>query len=171
MIKYLTTLLFIALILPISAEAQVKDSFYFMKDDGVFSPEEKDEEAAYIYDQCERNPFQKIYLDCGCIAGEFRNQRDDEKLIPQGELINDIVDNPPESCINTITIAGDAYQQCLDYSKVFRSRAKNNEDYCSCAANRSALGFKEKPDMKLSNIEKIRSNAMVSCARIYKSPS
>ena len=171
MIKYVYSFLMIFLLLPATAQAQVKDSFYFIKDDGVFSPEEKDEEAAYIYDQCATNPFQKIYLDCGCIAGEFRNQRDSEKLIPQGELINNIIDNPPEACVNTVTIAGDAYEQCQEYSKIFRSRAKNNEDYCSCAANRAALDFKKKPDIRLSNIEKIRSNAMVSCARIYEAPS
>jgi hypothetical protein len=171
MLRIVVTAFLLAFILPSASQAQVKDSFYFMKDDGEFSPAEKDEEAAYIFNQCQSNPFQKIYFDCACIAGEFRNQRDAEDLIPQGELINNIVDNPPESCINTTVIAGDVYEECLAYSKVFRARAKNNEDYCSCAANRSALGFKDKPDLKLSNIEKIRSNAMVSCARIYKSPS
>lgn len=170
MIKCLFTFLFIALVLPVTAQAQVKDSFYFMKDDGVFSDEEKDEEALYIYKQCQRNPFQKVYFDCGCIAGDFRLQRNEEKLIPQGELINRITSNPREECVNTTVIAGDTYTQCLEYSETFRSRARNNEEYCQCAANKAALGFKKKPDIRLRNIEKIRSGALVSCARIYKSP-
>lgn len=168
MIKTILTLLLIAFIIPVTAQAEVKDSFYFMKDDGEFSAEEKDEEAEYIYAQCQANPFQSIYFDCACIAGDFRNQRDAEMLIPQGEILSKITNNPKAECINTTVIAGDTYKFCLEYSETFRSRSNNNDDYCQCAANKSALGFKRKPDLKLSNIENIKSRAMVSCGRLYK---
>lgn len=171
MIKYLFFIFTLCLFLPNLAQAQVKDSFYFMKDDGFFSPEEKDEEAEYMYQQCQNNNFQKIYFDCACIAGDFRNQRDLEILMPQGEIYAAITNNPKPECINTVTIAGDTFEQCMEYSKTFRSRAKNNEAYCTCSANKAALDFKKKPRLTLNNIEKIRSGAMVSCARTYKAPS
>ena len=44
------------------AQYEVKDSFYFMKDDNEFSDEEKDEEAQYVYQLCEGNIFQKTIL-------------------------------------------------------------------------------------------------------------
>ncbi len=168
MTKQILTLLLLAFIVPVNAQAEVKDSFYFMKDDGKFSAEEKDEEAEYIYAQCQANPFQSIYFDCACIAGDFRNKRDAENLIPQGEVLNSVINNPKEECINTTVIAGDTYKSCLQHSKTFRSRSKKNDEYCQCAANRAALGFKKKPNLNLSNIERIKSTSMASCARIYK---
>ncbi len=170
MIKQILILTFLAFSLPQIAQAEIKDSFYFMKDDGIFSDEEKDEEAQYIYQVCENNNFQKIYFDCACIAGDFRNQRESELLIPQGEIYSEITDNPRPECINTTSIAGDTFKDCMEYSQTFRSRANNNVDYCECSANRAARDFRAKPDLRLKNIEKIRSNAMVSCARTYTSP-
>jgi hypothetical protein len=150
-----------------SAQAEVKDSFYFMKDDGVFSDEEKDEEAEYIHTRCLKNPFQSIYYDCGCIAGAFRVQRDAEKLIPQSQILEELANDKESPCVNTATIAGDTYEFCYDYVNIFRARDKNNVRYCKCVANRSAKNFKKNPTLSSRNIEKIKSNAMQSCNKPY----
>ena len=159
-------LLFFSLSAP--AQAEVKDSFYFMKDDGIFSDEEKDEEAEYIYKQCSKNPFQKVYYDCTCIAGAFRVKRDAEKLIPQGQVLDKVFDSRDNPCVDTASIAGNAYKTCMEYSAVFRERKTNNKKYCGCVANKSALDFKGKPILRTRNLEKIHSNAIVTCARQYK---
>ena len=167
MVKLLQIIVIALLALNISpnAQAQVKDSFYFMKDDGIFSDEEKDEEAEYIHQQCTKNIFKNVYYDCTCIAGAFRVQRDEEKLIPQSKILENLVSKKNTQCINTAAIAGDAYKFCYDYVKIFRSRDKNNEQYCGCVANKTAHSFKENPVLRTRNIEKIRSKAMLSCNR------
>ena len=167
MIKHLMLLAFFTLFLPHSAQATVKDSFYFMKDDGIFSAEEKDEEAEYIFEQCARNPFQNLYFDCACIAGDFRLKRDEENLRPQGTLLDEVLMEPDNKCINTIGIAGESYQDCLEFSESFRSRNKNNEQYCSCVGNKTARDFQREPVLRLRHIERLRSNAMATCARTY----
>lgn len=167
MIKLFLIFVFILCGASFTASAQTKDSFYFMKDDGIFSDEEKDEEAEYIYAQCASNTFQKIYYDCRCIAGAFRVQRDAEKLIPQDQILNDLLDDQDLGCVNTMQIAGDSYEFCMEYATISRSRKKNNDKYCGCVANKTALDFKKKPVLRLSNIEKIRTNALVSCARQF----
>lgn len=159
--------LFLALVftLPVYAAYEVKDSYYFMKDDGEFSPEEKDEEAQYVYEECERNAFQKIYYDCGCIAGAFRQERDKEKLIPQGQIVSDLFDNKELGCANTTAIAGNTYEFCNEFAKVFRSRKKNNQQYCECVANKVAHDFTKEPRLRTRYMEKLRSNAMLSCKK------
>lgn len=167
MVKQFILLVFLAFMIPIGANATVKDSFYFMKDDGIFSSEEKDEEAQYIFGQCSQNPFQNLYFDCACIAGDFRLKRDEENLRPQGTLLNEALMQPDNQCINTINIAGKSYEDCLEFSKNFRSRHKNNEKYCTCVGNKTAIDFKKSPVLKLRHIERVRAHAMSSCARTY----
>ena len=147
----------------------MKDTYYFLRDDGEFSDEEKDEEAQYIHAQCTKNIMQSTYYNCECIAGAFRQTRDtDEKLRPQSAILNEIFEKPPEQCINTEVIAGKSYKFCNDYANTFRTRSTNNEDYCKCVANDVALRFKETPMLRSRHIENIRSDALYSCGRQYR---
>lgn len=145
--------------------AQVKDSFYFMKGDGEFSAEEKDEEAQYVYDQCEANAIQGIYFQCECIAGAFRAARDDGPLVPQSNLIYSLFKDKARECINKPAIAGEAYDFCQNHSRIFRSREPDNEQYCECVARQSVKEFSKDPKLRSRFISKVHVNAMSACTR------
>lgn len=149
------------------AQMVVKDSFYFMKDGSEFSDEEKDEEAAYIFDRCEENTFQNTYFKCDCIAGAYRNARDSEKLIPQNQLLNSLYSNPNSNCVNSEAIAGKSFQDC--YNKVLYARPrdtlKDNTDYCACVANKTANNFKKDPRFNLRHISNIGVESTLFCER------
>jgi hypothetical protein len=147
-----------------TAQYEVKDSFYFMKGDGEFSDAEKDEEAQYIFNNCTNNVIQSLYFDCACIAGAFRQERDNEKLVPQAQIINSLFTDKKGQCANTANIAGEAYQSCQEYASIFRAQYKNNNNYCKCVANKTALEFTKRPKLDTNHINRIRSNAMVSCS-------
>lgn len=168
MIKTLTYILFSSLFLmvvtPVKAEI-TKDSFYFMKDDGEFSDEEKDEEAAYIYEVCETNVFQRTYYNCECIAGAFRQERDKEKLIPQNTLLNSLYSENKKDCTNKTAIAGEAYQFCQHFAKTYRNREKNNQQYCECVARKVAKDFATRPILRAGYIGGLKTDALVSCRR------
>ena len=142
----------------------VKDTYYFLRDDGEFSDEEKDEEAEYIYTQCMRNIMQRSYFNCQCIAGAFRLKRDsDEKIRPQSDILNDIFNGEKNSCVDKPKIAGLQYGFCSNYAENLRSRSKNNEEYCGCVGNTVALQFANKPLLKTHYVERLRTNALVAC--------
>lgn len=145
------------------AQYEIKDSFYFMKDDGEFSDEEKDEEAEYIYQTCNNNSIQSTYFDCACLAGAFRQERDKEKLVPQANLINSVLTDNSRGCANTAQIAGETYEFCTEYARSFRSRKKDNEGYCKCVANTMANSFKKNPIMRRKNIQNLRTEALGAC--------
>ena len=142
----------------------VKDTYYFLRDDGKFSEKEKDEEAQYIYQQCSRNIMQSVYFNCECIAGAFRQTRDsDEKIRPQNTILTELFNDDSRGCVNTPAIAGENYRFCSNYASTLRARSKNNEEYCTCVANDVAKLFSEDPRLRTRHIEKLRTNAMVSC--------
>lgn len=149
------------------AQYEVKDSYYYMKDDGEFSDEEKDLEAQYVYERCESNSIQNVYYDCACIAGAFRQIRDEGKLMPQTTIVNSLFRDDPRGCTNTEKIAGQTYNFCTEYSKSFRYREKpeSNEAFCGCVANTMANNFAKTPSLNLDIISSIRTNALVSCNR------
>lgn len=152
-----------------SALEVVKNTYYFLKDDGKFSDEEKDEEAQYIYGKCERNVMQRTYYNCQCIAGAFRQKRDtDTSIRPQSNILQEIYDNTPEQCINKPGIAGENYTFCTRYAATFREKSLNNETYCTCVANGVADRFAKDPKLKTHHIQEIRTNMMVSCNKQYK---
>lgn len=165
------TLLFLIFITCLSAgmaahaqsKYDVQDSFYFMKDGSEFTDEEKDLEAQYVYRQCQENTIRNIYFDCGCIAGAFRQERDKPILIPQDQIINSLLNDDSRGCANTVALAGETYEFCSEYAKVFRDRERDGPEYCKCVANKVAREFKRKPTFKNDNIETIRTNAMLSC--------
>lgn len=164
-ISYCCLALICIALLPTQAFAQyeVKDSFYFMKDDNKFSAEEKDEEAEYVYMLCARNPMKSVYFDCSCIAGAYRQERDKGPLVPQDQLLNSLFTDNQRGCANTAVIAGTTYQFCSDYTKSFRPRNRHNKEFCECVSNTTANNFAKKPYLKTSYIEKIRAEAMSSC--------
>ena len=54
----------------------VKDSIYFMLDDGIQTPEEMEEEAKYVHGLCASHVNQRLFFDCECIAGAFLSERE-----------------------------------------------------------------------------------------------
>ncbi|MEM9469466.1 MAG: hypothetical protein AAF988_04825 [Pseudomonadota bacterium] len=143
-----------------------KNSFYFMKDDGVFSHAEKDEEAQFIYQRCSSNIMQRVYFDCGCVAGAFRLIRDqDKKLRPQQTILNEIYNDRSYNCVDKITIAGNSFKFCANYVDAFRTDKNDNGRYCKCVANTVANEFEKKPLLRTRHVENLRTEAMVSCNR------
>lgn len=157
--------LFIALMLITApAQAQIKDSYYFMADDGVQSPEEVQEEAQYVFDTCDGNMYGKVYFDCSCIAGTFLQARDKYgSVAPQEEILNDIYYGKNARCANPVGIAGRSYEQCIESSKAMREYNKDNEEYCSCVGNRAAQRFSKHPVLSSNYINKIQAEALVAC--------
>lgn len=153
--------------IPFDPSGKVKDSFYFMKDDGEFSDEEKDQEAAYIFQTCLTNKIRRQYFDCGCIAGAFRLERDSPDLVPQSHIVNKVYNDPNTKCVNTTGIAGTTYNKCLHFSKTFRHRKteEENADYCQCVANKTVANFQEKPKLNLRHMEKMKVAANLECYR------
>lgn len=153
--------------MPDSFDGSTRDSFYYMKDDGEFSDDEKDEEALYIFQQCNSNFVQRIYYDCACVSGMFRLERDKENLVPQGQIVSEIFTNENSPCANTIGIAGDSYNKCMDFVSVFNKREKpeTNQQYCQCVANDFASDFSKKPSLNLRYIENMHVDLMAQCRR------
>lgn len=162
-------ILFVLLVfsLPAYAYTDIKDSFYFMKDDGEFSPEEKDEEAIYIYDSCSQNIMQNTYFKCDCVAGAYRQERDKGPLQPQTNLLYSIFKTHAKECINKPAIAGEAYEFCENHTRMFRARGPNNKEYCECVARKSVKDFSKDPKLKTDFISDIHINALTSCEREF----
>lgn len=142
----------------------VKDSLYFTMDDGIQSPEEMVEEAEYVLGNCRNNAYQKQYFNCECIAGAFLQQR--EKLGPlalQQEILDRLMKSRNATCANTEEIAGKTYQSCMDYAAMSRELATDNEEYCTCAANKAALDFTKSPRLNSRHIRNVKSKAMAFC--------
>lgn len=151
--------------LPRNYDGKVRNSFYYMKDDGIFSDDEKDDEAMYIFQQCNTNFIQRIYFDCACVSGLFRQARDSEDLVPQGQIVSEIFNDDDTPCVNTVGIAGNSYNKCLSYSKSYRQyeTSESNQKYCQCVANDFAQKFAAKPSLNLRHIEKSQARSMVDC--------
>ncbi len=126
---------------------EYQDSIYFTLDDGIQTPEEMEREAMYVARMCRMNAFQNKYYDCECFGGAFLVQR--EKLgptVPQESIIMDLVKGKT-ACANTVVIAGEYYQQCLDFQATYyeMSSEQDNEKLCSCTGNRAANEYSKKP--------------------------
>lgn len=159
----ITTLILGSFSFPAFAQYETKDSVYYMGDDGIFSPEEKDAEAEYIKQKCERGTLQPKYYDCACIAGAFRVKRDEEKLKPQSRILQELYNDKESTCANPISIAGDSYHLCETYTKNYQPRDENNEKYCTCVANTVARDFSAEPRLRSKYIKHLKMNAMMSC--------
>lgn len=165
-LKILTALLLVTFIFP--AQAQVaKDSYYFMKDDNEFSAEEKDEEAMYIFEKCSENIIQNTYFDCQCVAGAYRQARDDGPLKPQSNLLYSVIDKNAEECINKPAIAGDSYEFCENHTRMFRAREPNNKEYCECVARRSVRDFAKDPKLSTDFMADVQIDALITCEREF----
>jgi len=162
--KVLLFLLFI-LFVPFQAYAYepVKDSFYFMKDDGEFSDEEKDEEAMYIFNQCRDNAIQGAYFNCACVAGAYRQERDKPDLIPQSQLHYSIFDDQNHNCADPVAAAGEAYEFCINFAQSFRREHTNNEQYCECVGRRFGLEFAKTGRLSTDYISDLRLESMEQC--------
>ncbi|MCI5059993.1 MAG: hypothetical protein MRY79_02855 [Alphaproteobacteria bacterium] len=143
-----------------------RDSIYYMQDDGEFSEEEMDLEAMYVYEQCTYNALQKVYFNCECISGAFRQER--EKVgpyVPLSKIYSDLFRDNERGCANTTEIAGDNYKSCMEYARIAWARERNNEEYCGCVANRVAKDFAKEPYLRTKYIENLRLEAMSHCRR------
>lgn len=147
----------------------VKDTYYFLKGDGEFTDEEKDEEALYIHSLCYKNTMQRAYFNCECIAGAFRVKRDtDEQLRPQSTILTELFDGEASKCVDKPKIAGMSYNFCADYAKISRSYATKNEEFCSCVGNTVANQFEQNPLLRTHHVQRLRTNALTAChAKTY----
>lgn len=161
-ITLLTSFLSI-LALPAFAQYDTKDSFYFMKDDGIFSEEEKDMEAEYIKRQCEISAIEKDYYNCSCIAGAFRLKRDEEQIRPQTLILHDLYNDKESKCVHSEKIAGNAYSYCKRFSDFFHPRKTDNKEYCECVANKVAKDFSKEPRLRTRYINHLKIEAMSFC--------
>ena len=164
--KYFLLLIMSIFVLPLSANAQTKyDSFYYMKDDGVFSDDEKDDEAQKIYQKCNQNDTYNKYFDCACVAGTFRVERDGS-LKPQDMILLEIYNDRNTPCVNTVGIAGLNYETCLSSHSnnytLLRKKIDPNE-MCECYANHVAISYKKKPHFDSNYISNLRSKAYLHC--------
>ena len=152
---------------PVHAQYETKDSFYYMKDDGVFSDAEKDEEAENIRKRCANSTVESKYFNCACVAGAFRAKRDEEKLEPQARILNNLYNDSDSKCADPIKIAGENYKFCKSYVDIFRSRKADNEAYCKCVANTVSNKFMKNPILKSNTLSKIKVDSMTSCGIKY----
>lgn len=166
------TLFLLALLLSAPAFAQargtyiVKDSIYFTMDDGIQSPEEMVQEAEYVQGICAGDAYQSLYFNCECIAAEFLAQREAlGPMTPQYEILQSLTKGRRAKCGNTVGIAGETYQYCLDYSAERREleSAAENESYCTCAANKASSDFTRRPRLNVSYIRQVKVDAMLYC--------
>lgn len=151
-----------------NAEYTTKNSYDYMKDDGVFSDEEKDTEAEAMKRQCDRSVLEQKYYDCTCIAGAFRAKRDEELLIPQSTILRNLYNDPKTKCADPAKIAGNIYKDCMFSAPYMRSRKNDNPEYCACVANKVAKGFMKSPRLNQSFIGSIQSTAMKTCLQQFK---
>ena len=147
------------------AQATPKDRMYFLQNDGVFSEEEKDEEALYVYESCKRKQLYNDFFECGCVAGIFRMERETSKD-RQGLILNKIYNNRGSPCINVPGIAGSSYEQCkADYkgsSSLIRSGVPL-EKMCQCYGNHVAHHYTKKPIFTFEYIMFLKKQANVDC--------
>lgn len=144
----------------------VKDSVYFMLDDGVMTPEEMEEEAQYVYGLCNSHVSQRLYFDCSCIAGAFLREREKRgPYVLQQDILTELyrTGGKTAKCGNGPLIAGTMYRQCMQMSDAMRRLETNNEQFCQCVGNRIARDFTDYPYMRLQYISRLRMNAMLSC--------
>jgi len=147
-----------------SQAAAVKDSIYFMMDDGEMSQEEMQEEAMYVQEQCQNNLLKGLYYNCECIAGAFLMRREQlGPMYPQNDLVYDIFMDDSINCSYPERIAASGYAKCQEYVKFFRTRRDDNEEYCECVGNRLAITFSNDPRLKTDYIEDLRGNAREYC--------
>jgi len=148
----------------VAQAAVVKDSIYFMMDDGEMSPEEMQEEAIYVKEQCQNNPVKGLYYNCECIAGAFLMRRElIGPMYPQNNLVYDIFTDDSINCAYPEQIAASGYATCQEYVRFFRTRRDDNDEYCECVGNRLAITFSEDPRLKTDYIENLRADARKYC--------
>jgi hypothetical protein len=164
--KYLLPVIAALLFAPIPAQAQhvIKDSLYFTLDDGLQSPEEMEEESLYVHSICQGNTYQSLYFNCDCIAGAFLAER--ERVGPtvmQYDIVRQLLYSRKATCANTEQIAGTIYKDCMDYANYSRELETDNEEYCTCAANKTASDFERMPRLSSRYIRQIRGTALSYC--------
>lgn len=141
-----------------------QDAITYTLDDGIMSREEMEKESRYVYHKCMRSNMMRRYLDCECLSGTFLLTR--EKVGPvvsQHQIIEDMLHTGKSKCANTAAIAGEAYQECLDYSNSFRELETDGEDFCTCVANKAANDFTAAPYVNPTHVAGVKSRARVYC--------
>lgn len=148
-----------------SAHAVEKNRLYFLRDDGEFTEEDKDEEAQEIYNRCARNHMYNIFFECSCVAGAFRMERDVSDEV-QDVILNRIYDDRSSPCLNPAGIAGSMYRDCKesygDDSRLIRKNIDPDE-MCKCYANEIANKYVAAPIFKKRYISNIKIKSYLHC--------
>ena len=137
--------------------------------DDEFSEEEKDEEALYIYALCDANYIHRQYYDCACISGAFRAARETNETEQYAPLLTRLYNNPETQCVNKVGLAGKTYLECIEDSKIMRSRnsSESNEQYCSCLANGTVREFSADPSLNLRFMRNAYVDAALACRQRF----
>lgn len=170
-----TFTLFLALfcLLPLAAPHAegIKESTDYLMDDGVMTQDEMEDEAQYIYRECKVNPITSKYYNCACVGGAFLTQREKHgPMYPQGLIYQGILKNPKLNCVDEVAYAGDNYKTCLNILSIVYELGTDNEEICSCAANRATKNFNKNPEPGISYTGNILGNAIQYCQKPENRP-
>jgi len=166
--RFSILLLLVVLFAATPVFAQVKDSYYFMSD-GEQTKEEMEEEAQYVYSECNSNMYRRQWFDCACIAGAFLQERERRGSLPPQDVIVDALfrgtrtEMNRKNCANAPAIAGDAHANCMSYAGTFREYERDNEEYCACVANTIARDFARTPYLRSRYTEELSTRAYLIC--------
>lgn len=148
-------------------KSDFRDSLDFLADDGIMTQEEMEEEAMGIYNRCVADIVKSSFFDCECVGGAFLTAR--EAAGPyetQYNLMKGIYNGMPE-CVDSPTIAGKAFEECMMFSKISRRTATNNPEYCTCVAHGTVEQFSQSPSLYSRTIERMKGQAQSLCTDEY----
>lgn len=171
--KPFTLFLILACLLPFTAPRAegIKESTDYLMDDGVMTQDEMEDEAQYIYRDCQANPMTNLYYNCACVGGAFLIQREKRgPMYPQGWIYQDILKNPKLKCVNEEAYAGDNYKTCMSVMGVAFELGLDNKEICTCAANRAARNFNNNPEPGIAYTGGILGNAIQYCQKPENRP-
>ena len=148
-----------------NAQAVPKDRMYFLKNDGIFSEEEKDEEALYVYEKCKKNLSYNSFFECSCVAGVFRMERETSEQ-RQSIILLDIYRNIKSPCINAPGIAGSSYERCKENYKNSSDLIRKGislERMCQCYGSYFTESYMKKPLFTTKHIMHLQKKANIAC--------
>ncbi len=126
--------------------------------------EQLEAEAMEVYGFCEENGYQKGMYSCECVSGAFLQMREWVGPAPmQSELMTKVYGSANPNCADITLISDDAMRNCMTGRAVFNETAADNEEYCSCVAQKVAEIFKKKPDPLPSYMQAVQMHADSLC--------
>lgn len=152
---------------PFQARAQGEDSIEAAVQNDLFDSLSPDlqaillEEMDVVYEECSQTKWYSVLHDCRCLSVKYL----DERLIQGPEFTRtQIMADIAEQCVNTESIAGNAYQDCLEMNTV--TSLKDVESYCECYANELATRYTRKPFAHRDYFMRLGADAHSACSAV-----